>query len=328
MSEQGTIERGDISTEDAEKLAASFRPSWELDDASTAIGPAALSAEDMALLTGSPVADTAPTANAPGAAPAAPAPPPAPVVAAPPAPAPPAPAPPAPAPAAARAPTVDSPPNLGKTLPLAMASPAAGLVPPTSRSTPPPPSAAMRDPFGSQAPARAAVRSELVDDFDVPKKSGGSKAIIFVAIGVGALVGVVLGIRFVAGGSDEKPKTTTVEVQPGSTARDPQIPPPPEVTAKADPAAAKTDPPKTDTPKADTAKADPPKVDTAKADPPKTAPPPPPAKADPPKVAAHTPDPPKAPPKAAAAPPPPPPATTQKAPPKSTAGGIVRDNPF
>ena len=42
MSEQGTIERGDISTEDAEKLAASFRPSWELDDASTAIGPAAL----------------------------------------------------------------------------------------------------------------------------------------------------------------------------------------------------------------------------------------------------------------------------------------------
>ncbi len=57
MSEQASaIERGDISTEDAEKLAASFRPSWEMDESSTAIGAAVLSPEEMKLLTGGDMA--------------------------------------------------------------------------------------------------------------------------------------------------------------------------------------------------------------------------------------------------------------------------------
>jgi len=306
VSEQASaIERGDISTEDAEKLAASFRPSWEMDESSTAIGPAVLSPEEMKLLTGddSPVPDAAP----------------APVAAAP-APAPPAPAPAPAAPPPAPAPAVDSPAHLGKTLPLAMVSPAANLVPPQTRSAPPPPMAAppARDPFASRPSASASAANS--GEFAVPKK-GNSKAIVFAAIGVGALVGVVLGIRFVTSG-DDKPKATTTSAGVQTTATAREIPPPPDVPSTAQAEGAKADPPKADPPKADPPKADPPK-----ADPPPKATAAAPKAPDPPKVAAHTPDPPKGKPTAAAPPPPPPPAT-QKAPPKSTPGGIVRDNPF
>lgn len=306
MSEQASaIERGDISTEDAEKLAASFRPSWEMDESSTAIGAAVLSPEEMKLLTGgdSPV----PVPDQPTAA-AAPAP----------APAPPAPAPPAASPAA---PTIDSPAHLGKTLPLAMVSPAANLVPPQTRSAPPPPMAApqARDPFASRPAASASAANS--GEFAVPKK-GGSKAIVFAAIGVGALVGVVLGIRFVTS-SDDKPKATTTSAGVQTTATAREIPPPPDVPSTAQAESAKADP----TAKADPPKADPPKADPPKADPPKATAAAPKAP-DPPKVAAHAPDPPKGKPTAAAPPPPPPPTATQKAPPKSTPGGIVRDNPF
>lgn len=245
-----------LAPEELERLAATFRPSWELDDAPFT-GPGSLSPSEIQVLQGGGThADVLATAHAAATngahAPAAPAPvaanaahepensviidrsitadqiaPPPPKLAPPVAVAPPPPA--VVAPPAGPTGTVVLPPDQAPRIPQRPAAPAAA---PASRRPPPP----QRRTAPSGAPARARAASVDVEEPVFPKKSNKG---LFIGLGAVAALLVVGGVYMAVSGSSADKAAAPVPTSAETKANDKTaaIPPPPPETTTAAPAA-------------------------------------------------------------------------------------------
>jgi len=211
-----SIVAGKLTPEEAERLAASFRPAWELDDAPFAQG-SALSSADMAALEGGGV-NAEVRAAAP--APAAPA-----------------------APAAQVATTVPKPAHVDASPPEAVIvdievdlAPA----PVVQQPAPPPP---RRDrPLARTQPRMQPVAQAADSGEYVPIKKS-NKGLF---IGIGAAVAVVVGIFAVRALTSEEPKAKPAITQAGAdqpTRQGRSIPPPPPMSDIAPAATAGADKP-------------------------------------------------------------------------------------
>jgi hypothetical protein len=211
--------------------------------------------------------------------------------------------------------------------------PKAASVPPKAASVPPKASQVAADPFKPVTPstrpqrrAASAVASAAgTEELAALVSRRSNKGLVFGVVGVVAVIGVGLFLKFAMsddGASRPAPASTSANAANtaatnanGATRGAAEIPPPApadEVPTKADPAKA-AEPAKTEPAKTEPAKTEPAKTEPAKTEP---------VKAEPVKAVA-----PKAGPRQAVAPPPPP-LPAPKTAPKPTSTGIVRDNPF
>jgi nicotinate-nucleotide--dimethylbenzimidazole phosphoribosyltransferase len=290
-------------TEDkADEIAASFRPSWDVDEneVATVVGPppADLVENTAPAVTASPIVMAGGTVDVRDAEPSSEMIEPEQVLDVAPAPRP-APAPPAaggatlPLGAAVTAPAAPAP----AALPAPAAKPAPAAVPaPAAKPASTARSGNVKSaPVPIASPAADPFREDSSPDFVVPKKS---KGLVYVVVGLGVAAGLGLILKFTMGG-DDTAKTApapTQAAQPAPTKE--EIPPPPP--PKEEPASTTT-----------VANAEPAKAEPAKAEPPPPRP-----------VAASRPAPPPRAPKPAA------PKSEPKTAPKPASGAIVRDNPF
>jgi hypothetical protein len=283
---------GEITPEDAERFAAAFRPSWELDDAPFEMR-SQLASEDLISLSGdvNTIVDL-PRVEEPFR----------PAVSG-------APEPPKPV---AAAPVMQAPQQPPLTSTLAMKP---------SPAQKPAVAGAPAAPAGYDGvaplylkPSKTSQASSTRDDIEVPIRRS-NKGLVFALVGVVALAAIGVGVKMAVSSEDDQPKAS-----PASTIREEStraIPPPAETTAAAATGATPTPPATTaiPAPPATTAAANAalPAHATAAAH---TATPP----AQPVRTAAAA--------QPAPRPAPPPAPAQPKTPPKPAGGGIVRDNPF